>query len=138
MPETLNRLNHVGIVVRDLAASQAWYVEKLGFERLYEYGFPGVKAAFVRRGDFRIEFFQTEGADAMAAEREQPETNLKIGGLNHFAIEVADLDRTVTDLEALGVEIVSPPREVPASGGERFAFIRDNERMLIELFQPTP
>lgn len=138
MLDTVSRINHVGIVVRDLAASQTWYVEKLGFERLYEYGFPGMKAAFIRRGDFRIEFFQTDGADTMAAEREQPETNLRIGGLNHFAIEVADLDRAVMDLEALGVEIVSPPRDVPASGGERFAFIHDNERMLIELFQPRP
>jgi catechol 2,3-dioxygenase-like lactoylglutathione lyase family enzyme len=133
----MDRLNHVGIVVRDLEASIAWYVEHLGFERLYAYGFPGVRSAFVRRGGFRIEFFQTEGAAPMAAEREQAQTNLRIGGLNHFAIEVDDIDAAIAELEAKGVTIVSPPRDVPDSGGERYAFIHDNERMLIELFQPV-
>ena len=72
----------------------------------------------------------------MARERETGADNLKIGGINHFAVEVADLDQTVAELEGKGVEIMSPPRDVPGGAGERFAFIHDNEKMLIELFQP--
>lgn len=138
MAVAMDKLNHVGIVVRDLEASAQWYIEHLAFTRLYNYSFPGVQSVFIKRGSFRIELFQTDGAEAMSADREQPSTNLKIGGLNHFAIEVEDIDSTITELEENGVEVVSPPKDVPNSGGERYAFIRDNERMLIELFQPVP
>ena len=136
MSEMLSRLHHVGVVVKNIEASSAWYVRHLGFERLYTYEFPGVQAAFIGRCDLRIELFQTDGATPMPQERKRAETNLKIGGINHFAIAVADLDGMVAALKENGVEIVSSPREVPNSGGERFAFIHDNEQMLVELFQP--
>lgn len=132
-----NRLHHVGIVVQDLATSIAWYERHLGFVQAGSYAFPGTMVALVERGDLRLELFQTEGAEPMVAEREQPATNLKIGGINHFAILVEGLDQSVADLAELGVEIVSPPRAVPDGSGDRFAFIRDNERMLIELFEPA-
>lgn len=64
-------------------------------------------------------------------------TNFRIGGINHFAIEVADLDATIAALQKKGVGVVSLPREMLNSGGSRFAFIHDDERMLVELFQPA-
>lgn len=130
-------IHHIGIVVESIEASAAWYGEKLDFERLFDYGWPGVKAAFIGRGDLQIELFQNEQAAPMDAERRAAETNLRIGGINHFAIAVDDLDATVAQLREAGVTIVSPPREVPNSGGSRFAFIHDNEQMLVELFQPS-
>jgi hypothetical protein len=73
----------------------------------------------------------------MAEERRRSETNLRIGGVNHFAIEVSDLAATILELQGKSVEVVSLPREVPNGGGSRFAFIHDNEQMLVELFQPA-
>lgn len=137
MPLSPGRLHHVGVVVQDLAASIAWYERHLGFVHGSSYTFPGAMVAFIERDDLRLELFQTEGAKPMAGDREQPATNLKIGGINHFAILIDGLDQTVADLGALGVEIVSSPRPVPDGSGDRFAFIRDNERMLIELFEPA-
>lgn len=137
MTEAFSKVHHIAVVVESIEASAAWYVENLGFERSFGYEFPGVQAAFIGRGDLHIELFQTEGAMPMAQERQRPETNLMIGGINHFAIEVADLDGAVAALRENGVEIVSPPREVGNSGGARFAFIHDNEQMLVELFQPA-
>jgi catechol 2,3-dioxygenase-like lactoylglutathione lyase family enzyme len=134
---TLSGIHHVGIVVESVEASTAWYVEHLGFERLYTFGWPGVQAAFIGRGALKLELFQNDEAAPMAENRRRAETNLKIGGINHFAIEVPDLDATVAALETKGVEVVSPPREVPNSGGSRFAFIHDNEQMLVELYQPA-
>lgn len=72
----------------------------------------------------------------MSPDREEAATNLKHGGINHLAIAVDDLEATVAELQSSGVEVASPPREVPDGRGDRFAFIHDNERMLIELFQP--
>ena len=134
---TLSGIHHVGIVVEDVEASATWSVEHLGFERLYTFGWPGVQAAFIGRGALKIELFQNDEAAPMAEDRRRAETNLKIGGINHFAIEVPDLDATVAALQAKGVDVISHPREVPNSGGSRFAFIHDNEQMLVELFQPA-
>ncbi|MBC3941412.1 VOC family protein [Sphingomonas albertensis] len=133
----LSGIHHIGIVVESVEASVTWYVDNLGFERLYTFGWPGVQAAFIGRGSLKIELFQNEQATRMAEDRRRAETNLRIGGINHFAIEVVDLDATVAALQQKGVEVVSPPREVPNSGGSHFAFIHDNEQMLIELFQPA-
>jgi catechol 2,3-dioxygenase-like lactoylglutathione lyase family enzyme len=133
----LLRLHHVGIVVRDLQASVAWYRDHFGFEHQYDFSFAGAEAAMVVRGDARLEFFRIDGAAPMAPERQAFETNLRIGGVNHLALRVDDLDEAVAALEAKGVEIAIRPSDVPNASGDRFAFIRDNERMLVELFQPA-
>ena len=73
-------LNYVGVIVRDLEASTAWYAEHLGFERMHEYGFLGVRALFIRRGDLRLEVFQVEGSAPMVTERTVPEANLRSVG----------------------------------------------------------
>ncbi|UXA68165.1 VOC family protein [Xanthomonas prunicola] len=128
-------IHHVGIVVQDLEASARWYADQLGFRRLHAFGFPGAKVVFVGLDNLRLELIQTEDAMPMAAERAERQSNIRLGGINHLAIAVDDLDRTIDRLQANGVEIAAPPSAVPNSGGDRFAFIRDNERMLIELFQ---
>ncbi len=135
MAVEFSRLDHVGVVVRDLDASTSWYEEHFGFAKLSEYGFPGARVAFIGRGDLRIELFQMENAAPMDPGREDRATNLRFGGINHFAIGVSDIEAAVADLKAKGVEIVSPPGDVPDGRGDRYAFVRDNERMLIELFQ---
>ena len=132
----LTGLHHVGATVRDLDASIAWYRDTLGFELLSTYGWPGVRAAFIGRGDIRIELFQNEAATPMSEDRRRPDTNLKIGGIGHLALAVADLEAAVAELQKRQVEIVAPPRDVPDGSGSRFAFIHDNEGMLVELFQP--
>lgn len=135
MNELVPGMHHVGLVVESIDASAAWYAEHFAFEFENSYEFPGVKAAFIKRGNMRIELFQNAQATPMAEERRQTETNLKIGGINHFAIQIASIDTTMPELRAKGVEIVSPPRDVPNGGGDRFAFIHDNEQMLVELFE---
>ena len=114
------RLNHVGVVVRDCRASVEWYLRHFGVRELYDYSFPGVEASFIRKGDFRFEFFQAEGAAPMAHERKHIDTNIKIGGINHFALEVDDINEVFATLQRDGVNVVQPPAEIPGSNGERF------------------
>lgn len=64
------RLNYVGIVSPDAERSVAWYCEKLGFERFYDFVLPGMKTYFVRLGDLCLEFFQVESAAPMDADRQ--------------------------------------------------------------------
>ncbi len=137
MTQSFRKVHHIGIVVQNIETSEAWYVDHLGFERMYAYGWPGVKAVFIGRGDFRMELFQNDQATPMSAERQAAPTNLKIGGMNYFAILVEDVNAAIAELQAKGVEVISPPKQVPNSGGDRFAFTHNNEGMLVELFQPA-
>ena len=137
MSDRLTKFHHVGVIVQDLEKSIAWYKQHLGFERLTDFSFPGAQVAFIGRGDLKLEFFQVDGASPMAAERKEAEPNLTIGGINHFAIVVEDIDVTVAELQAKGVELAYTMNIVPDGSGDRWAFIRDNEGMLIELYQPA-
>lgn len=128
-------LHHVGVVVKDLQASVAWYRDHLGFEREYDFALPGAQVTMIFRGDARLELYQVDGAAPMASERQEVESILKIVGINHLGLSVSDIDAAIATLEAKGVEVVIPPSAVPNDSGDRFAFIRDNERMLVELFQ---
>lgn len=135
MAHSVQGLHHVGVVVRDLAASAAWYHDHLGFEHQYDFSLPGVQARMMVRGSARLELFTVEGAAPTDAARLELETIMTFGGINHLAFAVDDIDATVTALAASGVEVAIPPTDVPNASGDRFAFIRDNERMLVELFQ---
>ena len=121
MEDFVHRLHHVGVVVNDLQTSLDWYRDKLGFEHQYSFTLPGAQVAMLVRDEARLEI----------------ETLLKRGGINHFALNVDELEETIAALAAKGVEIVMPPSSVPNHSGDRFAYIRDNDRMLIELFQPA-
>jgi catechol 2,3-dioxygenase-like lactoylglutathione lyase family enzyme len=136
MSARLNNFHHVGITVRDLDATIAWYENHLGFKRLTHFGFPGARVAFIGRGDLRLEFFQIETATPMEDGRKAAESNLGFGGINHFAIFVDDLDDTLEELKAKGVEQAHTLDVVPDGSGDRYTFIRDNVGMLIELYQP--
>ena len=138
MSGRLNQFHHVGITVRDLEATIAWYEKHLGFKRLTDFGFPGARVAFIGRGDLRLEFFQIENATPMEDARKEAESNLSFGGINHFAISVDDLEVTLAELKAKGVEQAHTLDVVPDGSGDRYTFIRDNEGMLIELYQPGP
>jgi ketosteroid isomerase-like protein/catechol 2,3-dioxygenase-like lactoylglutathione lyase family enzyme len=138
MSDRLTYFHHVGITVRNLEATISWYEKHLGFKRLTDFGFPGASVAFIGRGDLRLEFFQIENAMPMEDGRKEAESNLSYGGINHFAIFVDDLDGILMELKAKGVEQAFTLNVVPDGSGDRYTFIRDNEDMLIELYQPGP
>lgn len=138
MSDRLNYFHHVGITVRNLEATISWYEKHLGFKRLTDFGFPGASVAFIGRGDLKLEFFQIENAMPMEDGRKEAESNLSYGGINHFAIFVNDLDGILMELKAKGVEQAFTLNVVPDGSGDRYTFIRDNEDMLIELYQPGP
>lgn len=130
-----SRLHHVGIVVANLDASVSWYTEKLGLATLYTFAFPGVKAAMIGRDELRLELLENEAAAPMVDDRRDRAANLRLGGINHVAIRVDRLEEAINALVANGVELASEPMESQNSGGSRFAFIRDNEGMLVELYE---
>ena len=126
----IKRIEHVGVVVRDVEASR----------RLWEdcFGIPlgAVEENAVRRlalypvGESMVELIAGTTADSrhakMVAEGK--------GGLNHICFEVEDIDAALAELKAKGIPLLD---EVPRIGhaGCRIAFIDPaaTENCLIEL-----
>jgi len=90
--------------------------------------------AFLRRGDFRIELFQVEGAAPLPPERREPNLDLRTHGNKHLCWRLADVAGTVSALRARGADIVFEK----IINGTPMAFIRDNAGNLIELIQRDP
>lgn len=128
------RAHHFGISVPDLDAALAWYERMLGFvleERLFIDKIPA-HIAFVRRGSFRIEIFQVDGAAPLPADRRVPNLDLKTHGNKHMCFEVPDVPAAMAALRAAGADIAF---ELTVDGNPT-AFVRDCAGNLIEFLQP--
>lgn len=128
------RAHHFGISVPDLDAALAWYQTMLGFtleERLHIAKIPA-HIAFVKRGDFRIEIFQVEGAAPLPPDRRVPNLDLKTHGNKHMCFEVPDVPAAAAALRAAGADIAF---ELTVDGNPT-AFVRDCAGNLIEFLQP--
>lgn len=127
------RPDHIGVSVPDIDASLAWYSRMFGFEVEMQAFIDIIPAhvAFLRRGDFRIELFQVEGAAPLPADRREPNLDVRTHGNKHICYAVSDVPATVAGLRAKGADVVFEK----VVQGTPMAFIRDNAGNLIELLQ---
>jgi LAO/AO transport system kinase len=128
------RIDHLGIAVASLTeATKAW--ETLGFHVGETHDVPSekVRAAFLPVGESRLELLEpTEPTSVIARFLE------KRSGLHHVCVLVHDLEATLAEMKAQGVELVDDvPR--PGAGGCRVAFVhpRSASGVLLEL-KETP
>ncbi|MEQ6290595.1 VOC family protein [Vogesella sp. GCM10023246] len=125
--------HHAGISVPDLDASIDWYGRMFGFElesRVFIDIIPA-DVAFMRRGNFRIELFQLQGAAPLPADRREPNRDLLTHGNKHVCYAVPDVVATVAALREKGADIVFQK----TVQGTAMAFLRDNAGNLIELIE---
>lgn len=88
------KLDHVGLVVDDLAAAQRFLIDILGFSFEREISIPGrLDAVFLRHGEDTIELLQLAARPAAGGER-APE--------HHIAIAVDDIEAAVGELRRAG------------------------------------
>ena len=137
---TIQRLEHVGIVVDDLAAATAFFVElglKLQGEGPAEggwvdrvVGLEGVRAeiAMVETpdGHGRLELFHApsgRGGDQHAPANAR--------GIRHVAFAADDIDAVVASLQARGAEPVGEVERYEDS--YRLCYVRGPERIIVEL-----
>ncbi len=105
-------VHHVGLTVPDLATTQAFFVDTLGFSVVGEK--PDYPAAFVSDGTIMLTLWQAvDPATAVPFDRKS------VIGLHHFALRVADnaaLDALHETLKTTpGVEIEFAPEALGAS-----------------------
>ncbi|HWN72599.1 MAG TPA: VOC family protein [Solirubrobacterales bacterium] len=141
----IQRMDHVGIVVDDLAAATEFFVE-LGLElqgggsvegqavdRIV--GLDGVRSelAFLRTpdGHSQIELVKfhsppTQGGD--------PHAPANTPGLSHITFAVDDVEDVLARLRTHGAELVG---ELEHFGGYQLCYVRGPEGIIVELAQKT-
>ncbi len=93
-------LCHIGVMTDNAEESVKFYCEKLGFRPWYAGKMGPMPLTFVEGGGLVIEF--------IAAGKAAPG-----GAVDHFAIEVLNIEEAVADLKEKGVE-VGPIMAIPA------------------------
>ncbi len=123
--------NHVGLRVRDLETSRAFY-EKLGFEFIVGPIGPEPVAVMLHPSGVNINFIlnASEGASKENLLMDVPE---KHTGFTHIALEITDRSEVVEHLEKVGIPITET---VELPDGTIFFFVRDPDGNVIELHQP--
>ncbi len=124
-------INHVGLRVRDLETSRAFY-EKLGFEFIVGPIGPEPVAVMLHPSGVNINFIlnASEGASKENILMDVPE---KHTGFTHIALEITDRSEVVEHLEKVGIPITET---VELPDGTIFFFVRDPDGNVIELHQP--
>lgn len=129
----IGRVDHVGIVVRDLQAALTFYEGLLGrrCSRTEEIPEQGVTVAFLPTGDSEIELLTPNSTDSGVARFLEKRGE----GMHHICLEVDDIEVTLAEMTARGVPLID---EVPRQGTVgRVAFIHPKgaNGVLIELIE---
>jgi catechol 2,3-dioxygenase-like lactoylglutathione lyase family enzyme len=144
-------VDHINIVVTDLARSERFYTELLGFTKTKEaylegewidriVGLRGVKARAVfivaPAGEPRIELLEYA---APSGDMVEENSKANTAGLRHIALRVDDMAVTVARLRAAGVTLFSEPVRVPAgvvqhdAGEKTLVYFLDPDGVILEL-----
>ena len=108
------KLDHVGVVVRDLEAAVALYTSDFGMRVTLRAGNEqlGITAAFLEAGGAEIELMAPTRADSMVskflAERGP--------GLHHLAYEVPDVRQALSDAKSKGLELIDEEPRIGLHG----------------------
>lgn len=126
------RVDHVGIAVKDLAASVKWYEETLG---LHSKGTEVVQeqqvtVAFLPCGDSELELLESTSPGGPIARFIEKNGE----GIQHIAIRVDDIDAALAELKEKGVRLIDQTPRYGA-GGARIAFLhpKATHGVLLEL-----
>jgi catechol 2,3-dioxygenase-like lactoylglutathione lyase family enzyme len=101
----INRLQHIGLPITNLQASQAFY-EKLGFESAmratFDHDGGQGQVAMMRRGDIIIELYQLPEPELSRVKQRSD------GHIDHIAFDVDDIEETYALLKSEGFAIIEP------------------------------
>ena len=129
-------LDHVGIAVRDLESSLAFFRDALGLEveGAEDVAAQQVRAQFINTGPSSLELLQATSPDSPIArflEKRGP-------GLHHITLRVDDIHAALAELRRRNIRLVDDePR--PGAEGASVAFIHPSsaQGVLVELKQPA-
>jgi methylmalonyl-CoA epimerase len=130
------RIDHIGVAVEDLDAGIELYEKsfqmELGLRETVEE--QGVEAALLNVGEGHVELLAPLGPDTPVGKF----LAKRGAGLHHVAYAVDDIDATLEEVAAAGLELIDSEARV-GIGGCRVAFIepRSTGRVLTEIVEPA-
>ena len=132
----IGRLNHVAIVVPDLAAAATLYREALGATVSEPLELPshGVVTVFVELPNTKIELLQPLGADSPIAKFLEKNPD---GGMHHVCYEVDDILVARDHLKAKGARVLGDGNPKIGAHGKPVLFLhpKDFNGTLVEIEQ---
>lgn len=130
------KINHIGIAVRNLENSIPLYRDQLGMELegTEEVAEQKVRVAFLKIGESRIELLEPTAADSPVAKFLEKNGE----GIHHLAYEVEDIEAALAELKQKEVRLID---EKPRHGahGSLIAFLHPKATggVLTEICQST-
>ena len=132
----IGRLNHVAIVVPDLAAATAVYAETLGATVSVPADLPahGVTTVFVELPNTKIELLYPFGENSPIAEFLEKNPS---GGMHHICYEVDDIYAARDHLVAQGARVLGDGEPKPGAHDKPVLFLHPKDFIgtLVELEQ---
>jgi methylmalonyl-CoA/ethylmalonyl-CoA epimerase len=130
---TIKRVDHIAVVVENLDAALATYRDALGMtvSRIETIPEQDVKIGFLPSGDSEIELLEPinpeSGIARYLAKRGE--------GLHHVCLEVDDIQQTLADLKARGVQLIQDAPQQGVYGRVAFIHPKGASGVLIELLE---
>ena len=128
----ITRINHVGLRVKDLNTSRAFY-EQLGFVFIIGPVGPEPVAIMEHPSGININFILN--ASPTSTTNKLMDEAEKYTGYTHIALEVTDLDSVQQTLRKLNIPVTEGP--ITVTGGATLLFIRDPDSNVIEFHKPA-
>lgn len=130
------RIDHIGIAVEDIDAGIELYEKSFGMDLALRETVEeqGVEAALLNVGDGHVELMAPTGPDTPVGKF----LAKRGAGMHHVAYAVDDIDTTLEQLAAAGIELIDAKARV-GIGGSRVAFLqpRSTGRVLTEIVEPV-
>lgn len=116
----VQKVDHIGIAVKDLEQAKKFYTEILGMEALGEEVVEQqkVKVCFIPCGDSEVELLESTSPDGPIAKFIEKNGE----GIQHIALRVDNIEAALADLKEKGVRLID---ETPryGAGGASIAFV---------------
>ncbi|MBK7869421.1 MAG: methylmalonyl-CoA epimerase [Saprospiraceae bacterium] len=128
------RLEHIGIAVKDLEASNELFSKLLGknYYKMEEVASEHVKTSFFQNGEAKIELLEATSPDSAIAKYIEKRGE----GIHHIAFEVDDIYKEMQRLVSEGFQLLTPE---PKRGADNklvcFFHPKSTNGVLVELCQ---
>lgn len=130
----MNKIEHIGIAVRDLKAAGDLYAQLLNTEvyKIEDVAGEGVKTAFLQTGPNKIELLEALSTDSPIAKF----IDKKGEGIHHIAFEVDDIKAEMARLKSQGFVLLSDEPK-PGADNKLVCFVHPKSAggVLVELVQ---
>nr|WP_299386291.1 methylmalonyl-CoA epimerase [Allomuricauda sp.] len=130
----MDKIEHIGIAVKDLSVSNALFAKLLGVEhyKTEEVASEGVRTSFFQSGPNKVELLESTTEDGPIAKF----LDKKGEGIHHIAFAVDDIESEIARLKNEGFKVLN---EVPKKGADNklvaFLHPRGTNGVLVELCQ---